>query len=191
LLGTEHEVTLSVEQDADDPAPLPEQVQPQEEVPLLATDEAVPALHRLLAGALVTNVELAEPHWPFTPKGALQDAVVPPLVPAHVHGHGPLPETAEAVPPLLQSWEDGALDVACPFAEPHLPFVTVPPPLPPPLQADRLPHAFRAFTKVELRNEDHSFRLPVGTMTSAEQLLLEIDRHEGVPLGTVKAVGET
>jgi hypothetical protein len=35
-----------------------------------------------------------------SPTGAEHDAVVPPLLPAHVHVHGPVPSTADGAPAL-------------------------------------------------------------------------------------------
>src|SRR5580658_1118609 len=53
--------------------------------------------------------------------GAEHDAVVPGLVTAHDHAHGPEPETAEAVPVLHRPLV-GAVETAVPFAVPHAPF---------------------------------------------------------------------
>ena len=47
-------------------------------------------------------------------------AAVPPLEPAQLHDHGPLPLTAEAVP-ALQRLAVGALVRLAPFEEPHAP----------------------------------------------------------------------
>src|SRR5262249_1172051 len=49
------------------------------------------------------------------------DVVVPLLLPAQAHFHGPLPVTAEAVP-RLQSPVLGAVPTAMPLAGPHEPF---------------------------------------------------------------------
>ncbi len=51
---------------------------------------------------------------------------MPPLEPEHIQFHGPLPETAEAVP-APHRFEVGAALAATPFAEPHSPFVAPPP----------------------------------------------------------------
>jgi len=56
--------------------------------------------------------------------GALQDAVVPPLEPAQVHVHGPVPEGVDGVPGL-QRFAEGAEVVGTPFAGPQEPFVMV------------------------------------------------------------------
>lgn len=56
---------------------------------------------------------------------AEQPAVEPPLLPAQVQSHGPLPVTAEAVP-ALHRLAVGALLAAVPFAEPQAP-LTKPP----------------------------------------------------------------
>ena len=68
------------------------------------------------------------------------DAVLPPLLPAQVHDHGPLPLTVDAVP-AVQRLAVGAVLTDAPFEEPHAPFTggggssaeqvaVVPPPLP-------------------------------------------------------------
>jgi hypothetical protein len=51
---------------------------------------------------------------------AEQLAVVPPLLPAHVQSHGPIPFTVEAVP-TEHKFLVGLTVVATPFAEPHNP----------------------------------------------------------------------
>src|SRR5271169_806754 len=51
---------------------------------------------------------------------ASHEAVVPPAEPAHVHAHGPLPPTVDAVP-ALQRLLVGALLRSAPFEEPHAP----------------------------------------------------------------------
>jgi hypothetical protein len=91
--------------------------------PLPVTAEAVPALHRLVVGALLTALPLAVPHTPFTAEEATvaeQLAGVPPLLPAQDQDHGPVPVTAEAVP-ALHRFTVGALLSAAPFDEPHKP----------------------------------------------------------------------
>ena len=60
--------------------------------------------------------ELAPVLW-----GAEHCAVLPPLLPAHIHDHGPVPPTADAVP-ALQRPVVGAELTATPFEEPHAPF---------------------------------------------------------------------
>ena len=96
--------------------------------PLPLTLEAVPALQRLRVGALPVGTPFAEPHWPFTGAeasfSAEQVAVVPPLLPAHVHDHGPLPVTVDAVP-ALQRLVVGALARLVPFEAPHAPLTAV------------------------------------------------------------------
>jgi hypothetical protein len=86
------------------------------------------------------------------------DAVLPPLLPAQFHDHGPLPLTADAVLPALQRFVVGAVLTVAPFALPHAPFTgdggstaeqlaVVPPPEPAqvqlhgplPLTADAVP----------------------------------------------------
>ena len=72
----------------------------------------------------------------------MHDAVLPPLLPAQLHAHGPLPLTLELVP-AVQRFAVGAVLTDAPFALPHAPFTgcaatalvaeqvaVVPPPLP-------------------------------------------------------------
>ena len=54
-------------------------------------------------------------------RGAEHDALPPPLLPAQLQFHGPLPLIAEAEP-LVQSPLVGAVLTATPFAGPHAPF---------------------------------------------------------------------
>ena len=64
------------------------------------------------------------PHDPLIGSGvlfALQDALVPPLLPLHVHVQGPVPDTLLAVP-NVHSPEVGADEYVPPSAEPHCPF---------------------------------------------------------------------
>jgi hypothetical protein len=55
-------------------------------------------------------------------RAAEQLAVVPPLLPAQVQSHGPLPFTAEATP-VEHKFLVGLTVVATPFAEPHNPLI--------------------------------------------------------------------
>jgi hypothetical protein len=94
--------------------------------PLPLTVDAVPAVQRLAVGALVRLPPFEEPHAPFTGCAeatffAEQAAVVPPLLPAQLHDHGPLPAMVDAVP-ALQRLAVGALARLPPFEEPHAPF---------------------------------------------------------------------
>ena len=68
--------------------------------PLPVTLDAVPAVQRLVVGAEPSVELLDEPHKPFTGglTGALQNAVEPPLLPAHSQFQGPEPPTIDAVP---------------------------------------------------------------------------------------------
>lgn len=59
---------------------------------------AVPDEQRFDDGADVTPTPFADPHTPFCMSGAEHDAFVPPFAPLHVHAHGPVPLTADAVP---------------------------------------------------------------------------------------------
>ena len=52
--------------------------------------------------------------------GAEHCAVLPPLLSAHIHDHGPVPPTADAVPALQRSVV-GAELTATPLEEPHEP----------------------------------------------------------------------
>jgi hypothetical protein len=104
----------------------------------------VPGLQRLVVGALVNEVVLAEPHLAATlGNGAAHEAVVPPFTPAQLQFQGPVPVSAEAVP-VEQRPVVGAPVVATPLAAPQAPLVTasfgavqdavVPPPVPAQLQ---------------------------------------------------------
>ena len=59
--------------------------------------------------------------------GAVQAAVVPPLLPLQLQDHGPLPLTVVAVP-ALQRFVDGALVTVTPLAAPHVPLTGPVPP---------------------------------------------------------------
>ena len=103
--------------------PPAEPAQDQVHGPLPLTADAVPALRRLVVGALVRLVPFEEPHAPLTAadEGAPHTAVEPPLLPAQLHDRGPLPLTADAVP-ALQRLVVGAVLTTTPFAGPHCPF---------------------------------------------------------------------
>jgi hypothetical protein len=101
------------------PPPEPAQVQFHGPEPL--TLEALPALQRFAAGALVRSAPFAGPHWPFTESSsATQIAVLPPLLPTQAQVQGPLPATVVAVP-TPQRLAVGAV-TATPAAPPHDPF---------------------------------------------------------------------
>lgn len=69
-------------------------------------------------------VLLATPHVPFKIKWAVHVADdVPPLTPAQVHVHGPVPVGAAMAVPTEQRLEVGALLTAIPLADPQAPFV--------------------------------------------------------------------
>jgi hypothetical protein len=97
--------------------------------PLPLTLEAVPALQRLRVGAVPVGTPFAEPHWPFTGADASctaeQVAVVPPLLPAHVHDHPLLPVVTVDAVPALQRLVVGALERLVPFEAPHAPLTAV------------------------------------------------------------------
>jgi hypothetical protein len=88
------------------------------------TVEAVPAVQRLLVGALVRTAPFDEPHAPLTAEdvGAQHNPVAPPLLPVQLQVHGPLPLTADAWP-ALQRLALGAVLTATPFALPHVPTI--------------------------------------------------------------------
>ncbi len=99
----------------------PAQLQFQGPVPLTA--EAAPALQRPVVGTLVRSAPFDVPQLPLTAagrSGAEQLAVVPPLLPAQLQLHGPLPLTAEAIP-AEHKLLVGALVTATPLAEPQAP----------------------------------------------------------------------
>jgi hypothetical protein len=119
------------------PPLLPAQLHDHGPLPLIG--EAAPVVQRLAVGALLRLAPLEEPHTPFTGLEAIfvaeQVAVVPPLLPAQLHAHGPLPLTGDAAP-AMQRLAVGALARLAPFEEPHAPFTasssehdTVRPPL--------------------------------------------------------------
>jgi hypothetical protein len=123
---------VEVSQNTSLPLPLPWQAQAQGPEPLpleSVTDVAVPTLHRLVVGALLAAVPLAEPHTPLalaTAGLAEHDAVLPPFVPAQLQLHGPEPlplasATALAVPVPHRVPPEGAVLVVPPFAAPHTP----------------------------------------------------------------------
>ena len=113
------------EHDAVVPPLAPAQLQFQG--PLPVTADAVPALQRFVVGAVLVAAPFALPHTPFTGCAAScaeQVAVVPPLLPAHVHVQGPLPVTADAVPEL-QRLAVGALVKLPPLDDPQTPLTGV------------------------------------------------------------------
>ena len=112
-------VAIFAEQFAVEPPFDPAQVQVQG--PLPPTVLALPAVQRLLAGAVVKVPPLAEPHWPLTGGVAMfaeQFAVEPPFDPAQVQFQGPLPLTVLALP-AAQRLLAGAVVKVPPSAEPH------------------------------------------------------------------------
>ena len=102
-----------------------EPVQDQVHGPEPDTLETEPAVQRLLEGAVLTVVPFEVPQLPFIGVGvrlAEQDALVPPLTPAHVHDQGPEPVTLEAEP-TVQRLVVGVVLTVVPFALPHVPLV--------------------------------------------------------------------
>jgi hypothetical protein len=109
----------------------PAQVQSHgpEPLPLSSvTGDAVPPVHKAPPeGAAPRLAPLAEPHAPLSSAGAgcaEHCAVVPLLLPAQLHDHGPLPVTLDA-DPVLQRPVVGALLTVAPFDEPQAPFTGV------------------------------------------------------------------
>ena len=87
------------------------------------TELAVPALQRLVVGAVVKVPPLDEPHWPLTGVLAIlaeQLAVEPPFDPWQLQVQGPVPLTELAVP-AVQRLVVGAEVKVPPSAEPHWP----------------------------------------------------------------------
>jgi hypothetical protein len=104
-------------------------VQLHDHGPLPLTAEAVPAVQRLAVGAVLSLPPFEEPHAPFTgcaeaTSVAEQVAVLPPLLPAQLHDHGPLPLTVDAVP-AVQRFAVGAVLSLPPSEEPHAPLTAV------------------------------------------------------------------
>jgi len=111
--------TMAAEHEALLPPLLPAQLQAQGPVPVML--EAVPMVQRLVEGALVKVAPFADPHWPLVATMAAEhEALAPPLEPAQLQFHGPLPLTLEAEP-ALQRLVVGALVKVVPFADPQLP----------------------------------------------------------------------
>jgi hypothetical protein len=115
-----------VDKDAEQLAVVPplEPAHDQVHGPEPATLDAVPAVQRLVEGALATVVPFAVPQVPLVNTGAEQEVVVPPLLPAHDHVQGPVPATLDAVP-AVQRLVAGAAVTPTLFALPHAPFVAV------------------------------------------------------------------
>ena len=102
------------------PTPLPEQLHDHGPWPLTAL--GVPDAQRSVAGASVTCVLALPPQAPstFSCTLAAQLTVAPPLTPAHVHDHGPLPSTDEGAP-VWHNFATGAEPTAAPLAAPQEP----------------------------------------------------------------------
>ena len=107
------------------PAFKPTHVQLHGPEPATGTGDGVPAEHRPAAGATVSGWPFEGPHDPASGVGgaaALHEAVSPPLEPAQVQVHGPVPLSVEAVP-AEQRLAVGAVVSVLPLAEPHTPSV--------------------------------------------------------------------
>jgi hypothetical protein len=100
----------------------PEQVQLQG--PEQSTLEGMPTLQRPLTGVVLAGASFAGPHLPLTggASEAEQIAVVPPLEPAHLHDHGPMPATLDATPEE-QRLDVGTLVTLVPLVAPQAPFM--------------------------------------------------------------------
>ena len=87
---------------------------------LVGVVKVKPVFNPLKAAA----VSGAEPHCPFTgtSTGAEHEALVPPFDPPQLQLHGPVPMAADVVPDE-QRLAVGALRVATPLADPHLPVI--------------------------------------------------------------------
>jgi hypothetical protein len=85
-------------------------------------EDAVPDAHNPALGALASDMLFALPQAPLTlwTTGAAQLAVAPPFNPAHVHIHGPEPETDDAIPDEHR-FSLGVLASVMPFALPQYP----------------------------------------------------------------------
>jgi hypothetical protein len=100
--------------------PLHSQYQP----PSSLTELATPALQRLVVGLVENVCPLAEPQAPSTLEEgllALQEALLPPLVPLHSQYQPPSSLTEVAIP-ALQRLVVGLVENVCPLAEPQAPF---------------------------------------------------------------------
>jgi hypothetical protein len=101
--------------------------------PMPATAEAVPVVHRLVVGLLLRLSPFDDPHAPLTVTGlrdAVHCAVLPPLLPAQLQFHGPVPLTVDVVP-AVQRLVVGLLLRLWPFDDPHAPLTSRlrPPPI--------------------------------------------------------------
>ena len=68
----------------------------------------LPAEHNPVDGDVGVLTPLAVPHTPSIDLFALQDALVPPFTPLHVHVNGPEPDTAVGDPVEQRLVEGGA-----------------------------------------------------------------------------------
>jgi hypothetical protein len=113
------------------PPLLPAHVHDHGFVPPPVTTLAVPGLQRFVVGAVAVVTPLAVPQSPATGGGTTGTRAVhiglgaPPLVPPHVHDHGPVapPDTADAGPEVAvqSAHPDGTVVVVVPFAVPQTP----------------------------------------------------------------------
>lgn len=109
------------------PPLVPSQTQVHGPVPLTAV--ATPPPHKLVEGALVKPVPLAEPQVPLTGTGctgAEHGALLPPLLPLQLQFQVVLPVSLTVVAlPLPQRFVVGALASSTPLAEPQVPLTGV------------------------------------------------------------------
>jgi hypothetical protein len=105
-------------QDALEPLLIPWHTHDHGPAPLMT--EAVPALQRLVVGALASVPPFDVPHTPFVAFNAVQLVLVPPFKPAQLHVHGPVPATDDVVPEAHKLMV-GALVKSAPFDVPHPP----------------------------------------------------------------------
>lgn len=120
-----HAVDLGALQEASVPPFIPLQLQFQGPGPV--TEEALPAVQRLVVGFVGTGVPFAEPQTPATTLvNALQEALVPPLVPLQLQVQGPVtgPATALALP-AVQRLVVGVVEKVERWEDPQEPFIMV------------------------------------------------------------------
>lgn len=103
--------------------PLPP-VQLQDQGPVPTTEDAKPALHNQALGCAAKVAPLAAPHWPLVSCATVQSVVAPPLLPAQVQSHGPLPDTAEAIP-VVHKFVLGLTLIGAALALPQTPAVAI------------------------------------------------------------------
>ena len=84
----------------------------------LVTVVALPAEHKPVDGDVSALTPFAVPHTPSIDMFALQDALLPPLIPLQVHVNGPEPDTAVGDPTEQRLVDGGAYKLPL-FDDPH------------------------------------------------------------------------